>query len=161
MHSRSITINKDFDFAKLWFAKTCSFEYTAENILLISKHISSNNSKDTIYHLLNNLKTEFLKFKPNQESLKKILQFIVEKDNSSLASVIWEEKKHRGIKLPTKIIDLSFKEKSTTTLILTMDNGWAISFRIYQTNSNIEPIFNLETQLFGRPSAILYLDAEW
>lgn len=161
MHSQNITIDKDFDFAKIWFAKNNSFEYTTENESIISNHQSSNNTKETIINLLNNFKTEFLRLKPNQESLKKLLQFIVEKDNSSLASVIWEEKKYRNIKLPTKIIDLSFKEKSKTTLIMTMDNGWAISFRIYKTNSKLESTFKLEAQLLGRPSAILYLDAEW
>ena len=32
MHEKSVTINNDFDFAKLWFDKTCSDEYMKANI---------------------------------------------------------------------------------------------------------------------------------
>ena len=40
--------------------------------------------------------------------------------------------------LPTKIIDLDFKGGFKNTLILTMDNGWQISFRIHNASSRVE-----------------------
>ena len=65
------------------------------------------------------------------------------------------------ISLPTKIIDLSFKENSQTTLILTMNNGWSISFRIHNASSRVEPSLKFDIQLVGQPADIFYLDVSW
>ncbi len=160
MHEKSITINNDFDFAKLWFDKTCSNEYIKANISFISQYPFSTNIKETSINLLKNFKIEFLRLKPNQESLEKLLQFIVGKDESPLSSVLWRKNKPRNINLPTKILDFSFDENSNTTLILTMNNAWAVSFQISNTNNNtIKSKFKLIIKLLGRPSALLYIDA--
>lgn len=65
------------------------------------------------------------------------------------------------IKLPTKIIDLSFKDNSKTTIILTMDEGWSISFRIHNASSRVEPSLKFDIQLQGQPAEWFYIDAEW
>ena len=85
------------------------------------------------------------------------------KDDSPLSSFVWRKIKPRNIKLPTKILDFSFDENSNnTTLVLTMNNAWAVSFQIYNTNNNaVEPDFKLKIKLLGRPSALLYMDAAW
>ena len=160
MHKKSITIN--FDFIKLWFDKTCSAEYMKANISFISQHLSSTNINEKLIYLLNNFKKKFLRLKPNQESLEKILQFIVEKDDSPLSSVVWRKNKPRNIKLPTKILDFSFDENSNTTLVLTMNNDWAISFQICNINNNaIETNFKLKIKLLGHQSELLYIDSVW
>ncbi len=65
------------------------------------------------------------------------------------------------IKLPTKIIDLSFKENSKTTIILTMDEGWAISFRIHNASTYVEPSLKFDIQLLGQPANSFYFDVNW
>ncbi len=65
------------------------------------------------------------------------------------------------IKLPTKIIDLSFKDNYKTTVILTMDEGWSISFRIHNAGSRVEPSLKFDIQLQGQPAEWFYIDAEW
>lgn len=69
--------------------------------------------------------------------------------------------KYNQIELPTKIIDLSFKEDSFTTLHLTMDKGWAISFRIHNASSLVEPSLKFDIQLLGQPADIFYIDVAW
>lgn len=63
--------------------------------------------------------------------------------------------------LPTRIIDLSLKENSNTTAILTMDNGWAISFRIHNASSLVEPSLKFDIQLVGQPSNLFFIDVAW
>lgn len=65
------------------------------------------------------------------------------------------------ILLPTKIIDLSFKENSKTTLIFTMNNCWAISFRIHSAETIVVPSLKFDIQLIGQPVDIFYHDVAW
>lgn len=63
--------------------------------------------------------------------------------------------------LPTKIIDLSFKDDLKTTLSLTMNNGWAISFRIHSAETHVIPSLKFDIQLEGQPADIYYHDVIW
>lgn len=65
------------------------------------------------------------------------------------------------IDLPTRIIELAFKDNSHTTVILTMDNGWAISFRIHNASTIVEPSLKFDIQLIGQPSSLFFVDAVW
>lgn len=65
------------------------------------------------------------------------------------------------IKLPTRIIELAFKENSKTTLILTMNNGWSISFRIHNASTKVEPSLKFDIQLKSKPEDIFYLNRKW
>jgi hypothetical protein len=65
------------------------------------------------------------------------------------------------IDLPTRIIDLSFKEGSLTTVILTMDGGWAISFRIHSASTIVEPSLKFDIKLIGQPANLFFLDVAW
>jgi hypothetical protein len=65
------------------------------------------------------------------------------------------------INLPTKIIDISLKEKSKTTVILTMDNGWSISFRIHSASTIVEPSLKFDIQLVGQPANLFFIDVAW
>jgi hypothetical protein len=66
-----------------------------------------------------------------------------------------------AISLPTRIIELAFKDNSKTTLILSMDNGWQISFRIHNASSEVEASLKFDIQLVGQPTDLFYLDREW
>lgn len=56
-----------------------------------------------------------------------------------------------AIKLPTRIIELDFKENSETTLMMIMDEGWQISFRIHSASTLIENSLKFDIQLIGNP----------
>lgn len=65
------------------------------------------------------------------------------------------------IELPTRIIDFSYKPNSKTTLILTLDNGWSVSFRIHNASSIVEPSLKFDIQLQSQPANMFYLNLEW
>lgn len=58
------------------------------------------------------------------------------------------------LNLPTRLIELEFKEKSTTTLLLTCDQGWQISFRIHNASSEVEPSLKFDIKLVGQPKKL-------
>lgn len=58
------------------------------------------------------------------------------------------------LKLPCKIYDISFKEKSKNTIIVTCDGGWALSFRIHNASSKVEPSLKFDIRLEGIPQAL-------
>jgi len=58
------------------------------------------------------------------------------------------------IKLPTKILVINFKEDSDTTLIVKLNNGWSLSFRIHNASSRIEPSLKFDINLLETPKTI-------
>jgi hypothetical protein len=65
------------------------------------------------------------------------------------------------MELPTRIIELAFKDSSHTTVHLTMNNGWAISFRIHNASTVVEPSLKFDIKLIGQPSSLFYVDVSW
>ena len=56
------------------------------------------------------------------------------------------------IKMPDRLIDADFKEKSKTTIILTFDHGWAVSMRLHNKDSIARPTsLAWDVQLVGVP----------
>lgn len=55
------------------------------------------------------------------------------------------------VKLPSRIIELEFKENSDTTLMMILDEGWQISFRIHSASTFIENSLKFDIQLIGNP----------
>lgn len=53
--------------------------------------------------------------------------------------------------LPKKIFDISFKEHSNNTVIITCDQGWAVSLRIHNASSRVEPSLKFDVNLMGTP----------
>jgi hypothetical protein len=58
------------------------------------------------------------------------------------------------IVLPTKILDMSFKENSKNTIIITLDNDWVLSFRIHNASSRVEPSLKFDITLLSSPKTI-------
>lgn len=56
------------------------------------------------------------------------------------------------IRLPNRIFDVSFKEKSNNTIIITCDQGWAVSLRIHNASSKVEPSLKFDVNLLGTPN---------
>jgi hypothetical protein len=65
------------------------------------------------------------------------------------------------IELPTRIIEFIFKENSENTLILTMNNGWSISFRIHNASTIVEPSLKFDINLKSMPADMFYINVEW
>ncbi|MCT0016892.1 HaeIII family restriction endonuclease [Lactococcus lactis subsp. lactis] len=63
--------------------------------------------------------------------------------------------------LPNRIYDFDFSPKTKTTLILVMDKGWTISFRIHNASSRIEPSLKFDIQLVGIPPEITNIEEYW
>ena len=58
------------------------------------------------------------------------------------------------INLPRKILEISYKENSKTTLIVKFDNEWTLSFRIHNASSKIEPSLKFDINLINAPKSL-------
>jgi hypothetical protein len=58
------------------------------------------------------------------------------------------------LRLPTQIIQFAYKPNSATTLILTCDAGWQISFRIHSAETLVIPSLKFDINLVGSPNSM-------
>ena len=56
--------------------------------------------------------------------------------------------------LPSKIVDISFQANTKTTIIVTMNNGWVLSFRIHNASSRVEPSLKFDVNLVSAPKQL-------
>ena len=62
-------------------------------------------------------------------------------------SLLWGTK----LRMPTRIVEISPKPESETTLMMYFDQGWQISFRIHNASSRVEPSLKFDINLMGLP----------
>jgi len=55
------------------------------------------------------------------------------------------------VSLPTKILSIDFKKDNKTTVIVTLDNDWTLSFRIHNASSRVEPSLKFDINLLKSP----------
>ena len=58
------------------------------------------------------------------------------------------------LKLPNRLIEVVFQEDSDTTLLVTLNEGWQISFRIHNASSRIEPSLKFDVNLISAPHSL-------
>ena len=58
------------------------------------------------------------------------------------------------LKLPNRLIEIVYQENSTTTLLVTLNEGWQISFRIHNASSRIEPSLKFDINLVSSPHTL-------
>jgi len=58
------------------------------------------------------------------------------------------------IQLPTEITAIKPKENSKTTLIVKLNHGWELSFRIHNASSRIEPSLKFDINLISAPASL-------
>lgn len=58
------------------------------------------------------------------------------------------------IPLPTEIINIDFKKDSDTTVIVTMNNDWTLSFRIHNASSRVESSLKFDINLLKSPKKL-------
>jgi len=56
--------------------------------------------------------------------------------------------------LPDKIIDISFKKSSRSTIIISLNEGWKLSFRIHNASSRVEPSLKFDISLLQTPDEL-------
>lgn len=58
------------------------------------------------------------------------------------------------LKLPTRLIEIVYENDSKTTLIVSLNEGWQISFRIHNASSRIEPSLKFDINLISAPHTL-------
>ncbi len=58
------------------------------------------------------------------------------------------------LKLPTRLIEIVFDNDSDTTLIVSLNEGWQISFRIHNASSRVEPSLKFDINLISAPHTL-------
>lgn len=58
------------------------------------------------------------------------------------------------VPLPSKITNIEFKENNNTTVIVTMDNDWTLSFRIHNASSRVEASLKFDINLLKSPKKL-------
>lgn len=58
------------------------------------------------------------------------------------------------LKLPSRLIEVVYQENSKTTLLVTLNKGWQISFRIHNASSRIEPSLKFDINLVSAPHSL-------
>ena len=62
--------------------------------------------------------------------------------------------KVQKLKLPSRLIEVVYQENSKTTLLVTLNEGWQISFRIHNASSRIEPSLKFDINLVSAPHTL-------
>jgi hypothetical protein len=62
--------------------------------------------------------------------------------------------KVQRLKLPNRLIEVVYHENSDTTLLVTLNEGWQISFRIHNASSRIEPSLKFDINLVSAPHTL-------
>jgi hypothetical protein len=62
--------------------------------------------------------------------------------------------KIQKLKLPDRLIEIVFDKDSDTTLIVSLNEGWQISFRIHNASSRVEPSLKFDINLISAPHTL-------
>lgn len=73
---------------------------------------------------------------------------------SSAFETIKPKNKVTKVKLPNRLIEVVYQENSKTTLLVTLNEGWQISFRIHNASSRVEPSLKFDINLVSTPQTL-------
>ena len=62
--------------------------------------------------------------------------------------------KIQKLKLPNRLIEVVYHDNSNTTLMVSLTEGWQISFRIHNASSRIEPSLKFDINLVSAPHSL-------
>lgn len=65
------------------------------------------------------------------------------------------------VELPTKLIDIQFKDGSKNRVEMYLNNGWQLSFRIHNASTKVEPSLKFDIQFIGMPVTVLNIECRW
>ncbi|WP_100610743.1 HaeIII family restriction endonuclease [Confluentibacter lentus] len=58
------------------------------------------------------------------------------------------------LKLPSRLIEIVYQNNSSTTLLVSLNEGWQISFRIHNASSRVEPSLKFDINLVSAPHTL-------
>ena len=58
------------------------------------------------------------------------------------------------LKLLSRLIEIVYQDNSTTTLLVSLNEGWQISFRIHNASSRVEPSLKFDINLVSAPHTL-------
>ena len=58
------------------------------------------------------------------------------------------------VKLPSRLIEIVYQDNSSTTLLVSLNEGWQISFRIHSASSRVEPSLKFDINLVSAPHTL-------
>lgn len=58
------------------------------------------------------------------------------------------------LRLPNRLIEIVYQDNSKTTLLVTLSDGWHISFRIHNASSRVEPSLKFDINLVSAPHSL-------
>jgi hypothetical protein len=58
------------------------------------------------------------------------------------------------LKLPSRLIEIVYQDNSKTTLLVSLNEGWQISFRIHNASSRVEPSLKFDINLVSAPHTL-------
>lgn len=58
------------------------------------------------------------------------------------------------LKLPSRLIEIVYNKNSQTTLLVSLNEGWQISFRIHNASSRVEPSLKFDINLVSAPHTL-------
>lgn len=134
------------------------FAFKKELLQINSK---KNITSHLVKYLIGSNGNDYYKLMSNKNRTTTIIPFNIYGTLNSFSENTKPKIKVPKIELPTKILDFSLKENSNTTLILTLNNSWVISFRIHNASTYVEPSLKFDIQLKGMPSDIFYINKAW
>ncbi len=63
--------------------------------------------------------------------------------------------------LPTRFLEIDFKENSNTTIIVSCDRGWSVSMRIHNGSGAVEASVKFDVNLIGVPTTLFSHTQSW
>ena len=173
-HSR---LSESINFGRDWFEMDCSKEYF-ENITPIFTELRELKTKGIKWRDIPNKKSKY--YEPILSAFSKEMTNLYLRDPFQLANGIlkyllgaydfYKIIKENGsvtiisfnlygnlnwgpkLPIPNRLIEISMKENSDTTLLMTFDKGWQISFRIHNASTIVEPSLKFDIEPIGFPS---------
>lgn len=167
-HSR---LSNKLDFGKIWYGIPCSDKYWSAiapvfNILSSNEYTfwrdMPNKHEDIYIPILHAFIDEVL----DQADPSKLTHYLlgyndfykIIKENNHVEIQSFNINRNlkwgRKLSLPTYINDFYIKERSNTTAILVMNEGWQLSFRLHSATSKIESSLKFDVRLTGQPDKL-------
>jgi hypothetical protein len=172
-------LSEQIDFGWDWFRVHCSAEYFHQIVPIFRELRTRQRNKERwrdiankrqLYYLpvLHAFSTEVQRLFSKQSSAvaEGLIHYLlgrhdfykIIKENGEVSftsfnidgSLKWGSK----IPLPTRIIEIAQKPRNETTLLMTFDHGWQVSFRIHNASTNVEPSLKFDINMEGMPSLL-------
>lgn len=95
----------------------------------------------------------------NNRSMTQILAFSLHGKLNQPAGKIKPQIKLPVTKMPNRIYDIYFKPKSNNTILIALNEGWELSFRIHSASTKVEPSLKFDITLVGQPNLYSHFES--